>query len=142
MYRKASLILAVAVLLYGCAQAPAAVTEIIIQETEFSYSPSSFTVPAKQPVTLTITNVGQAEHDFVIEKIAVTDVIEEGNPSAEHNMHDMEEADVYDLHVATQKGGTSVLKFTPLEPGTYKVLCTVAGHKEAGMIAELIVVEE
>jgi uncharacterized cupredoxin-like copper-binding protein len=142
MYRKVSLILAAAVLLYGCAQAPSAATEISIEETEFSYSPSSFTVPAGQPVTLTITNVGQAEHDFVIEKIAVTDVIEEGNPSAEHSMHDMGEADAYDLHVATQKGGTSVLKFTPLESGTYQVLCTVAGHKEAGMVAELIVVGE
>lgn len=144
MFRKKFYILTVtAVLLFGCVQAPAAATEITIEETEFSYSPASITVPAGQPVTLTINNVGGAEHDFVIEKIEVTDVVEQGNASAEHSMHDMESmADEYDLHVATQQGGTSILKFTPTEAGTYQVFCTVAGHKEAGMVAELIVVSQ
>jgi uncharacterized cupredoxin-like copper-binding protein len=137
---KITVLLVAAVFLYGCAFGPATGTEIAIKETEYSYSPSSLTVTAGQPVILTIKNVGQAEHDFVVEKIAVTDVLEEGNASAEHNMHDMGGA--YDLHVSTQKGATSVLKFTALEPGTYQILCTVAGHKEAGMVAELVVVAE
>lgn len=144
MFRKVFFIqIVAAVLLFGCAQAPVVATEITVEETEFSYSPSSITVPVGQPVTLTINNVGGAEHDFVVQKIAVIDVVEEGNASAEHNMHDMEGmADEYDLHVATQQGGTSMLKFTPTEAGTYQVLCSVPGHKEAGMVAELIVVNE
>jgi uncharacterized cupredoxin-like copper-binding protein len=137
---KITVLLVVAAFLYGCASVPSAVTKITIQETEFSYSPSSLTVAAGQSVTLTIKNVGQVEHDFVVEKIEVTDVLEEGNASAEHTMHDM--AGEYDLHVSTQNGATSVLKFTALEPGTYQILCTVPGHKEAGMVAELIVVSE
>ena len=140
MYKKSFLILAVAALLYGCQTAPEPVTELTIEATDFSYSPASITVPAGQPVTLTINNIGEAEHDFVIENIDVTDVVEAGNASAEHNMHDMQGmGGDYDLHVSTQKGGTSILQFTALEPGTYRFFCTVAGHLEAGMIGELIV---
>lgn len=137
MFRKAAFILAIATLLSACG---GAATEITVEESEFGYSPSSITVPAGQPVTLTINNVGQVEHDFVVEKIEVADVHEEGHASEAHSMHDMPEE--YDLHVATQQGETSILKFTPTEPGTYQILCSVPGHKEAGMVAELIVVSQ
>lgn len=29
--------------------------------------------------------------------------------------------------------------FTPQSPGTYKVICTVPGHEQAGMVAALVV---
>ena len=144
MYRKALLILTCAIFLYGCTQAASKpVTEITIESTDFSYSPASISVPVGQPVTLKIHNGGEAEHDFVVENIDVTDVFEEGNASSEHEMHDMQNMGTeYDLHVSTQKGGTSVLKFTALKPGTYRFFCTVAGHLEAGMVGELTVTEE
>jgi uncharacterized cupredoxin-like copper-binding protein len=137
MFRKAAFLLALAALLSACG---GAATDITVEESEFGYSPSTITVPAGQPVTLTINNVGQVEHDFVVEKIEVTDVHEEGHASEAHSMHDMSEE--YDLHVATQQGETSILKFTPTKPGTYQILCSVPGHKEAGMVAELIVVSQ
>ncbi|MFM8876138.1 MAG: plastocyanin/azurin family copper-binding protein, partial [Anaerolineae bacterium] len=34
---------------------------------------------------------------------------------------------------------TSTLTFTPSEPGTYKIICSVPGHLDAGMTGELIV---
>jgi uncharacterized cupredoxin-like copper-binding protein len=34
---------------------------------------------------------------------------------------------------------TSTLDFTPTKPGTYEFFCTVAGHKDAGMVGTLIV---
>jgi uncharacterized cupredoxin-like copper-binding protein len=141
MYRKVFSILMTAAFLYGCAQAsPKSVTEITIESTEFTYSPSSITIPVGQPVILTIHNQGDAEHDFVVENIDVADVVEQGNASAEHSMHDMNEmSGDYDLHVSTQKGGTSVLQFTALKPGTYRFFCTVDGHLEAGMAGELVV---
>jgi uncharacterized cupredoxin-like copper-binding protein len=140
MYPKILSLLAVTVLLFGCAQKPSAtatVTEITIESTEFGYAPASITVSAGQPVVLTIHNNGEVEHDFVIEDINVTDVVEDGHGSAEHDMHDMEGD--YDLHVSTQKGQTSTLKFTALKPGTYQIFCSVAGHLELGMVGTLIV---
>jgi uncharacterized cupredoxin-like copper-binding protein len=140
MHPKIFSLLAVTVLLFGCAQKPSAtvtVTEIAIESTEFGYAPASITVSAGQPVVLTIHNSGEVEHDFVIEDIDVTDVVEDGHGSAEHDMHDMEGE--YDLHVSTQKGETSTLKFTALKPGTYQIFCSVAGHLELGMAGTLIV---
>ena len=140
MYEKISLILVFATLLSGCAVAPQPDTEITVELTDFTYNPSSITIPADQPVVLTINNAGQVEHDFVIDKISVTSVVAEGGPG-EHEMPGMD-APSYDLHVSTPVGGTSTLTFTALEPGTYKVFCSVEGHIEAGMIGELTVVSE
>ena len=137
MHKKVSLILVFATLLYGCAGASQPATEIMVKLTDFTYAPSSITVPVDQPVTLTINNAGQVEHDFVIDKISVTSVVAEGGPG-EHEMPGMD-APSYDLHVSTPVGGTSTLKFTALEPGTYRIFCSVEGHIEAGMVAELIV---
>ncbi|MBC7876449.1 MAG: cupredoxin domain-containing protein [Anaerolineales bacterium] len=130
-----------ALLLSACAGASKPATEITLELTDFSYTPSSLTIPVDQPVLLTINNTGLVEHDFVVEKIDVTDVVAQDSGS-EHHMQGMEEGASYDLHVATGAGQTNTLQFTALEPGTYKIFCSVQGHIEAGMIGELIVVSE
>jgi uncharacterized cupredoxin-like copper-binding protein len=140
MFKKVSLILVLTSLLYGCAGASQPSTEITVELKDFSYGPSSITIPAGQPVILTINNTGLVEHDFVVEKINVTDVITEDSGS-EHHMHDMDSS-TYDLHASTGAGQTNVLQFTALEPGTYKIFCSVGGHIEAGMVGELVVVSE
>ena len=137
MLRKRFLNLVLVVLLTGCAGSAQPATDITILATDFSYMPSSLTVPVGQPITLTITNNGKVEHDFVITKISLTDVVQ---PNGGTSMgHDMGAAE-YDLHVSTQAGGTSVITFTPTEAGTYDIFCTIQGHKEAGMLGTLIVV--
>lgn len=127
-------------LLSACAGSSKPSAEITMTMTEFSYSPSSITVSTGQPIELTIKNDGQIEHDFVIEKIDVSSVSVEGGGVGEHHMSG-DHSD-YDLHVSTSTGGTSILKFTPNEPGTYKILCSVEGHEAAGMLGELVVVSE
>ena len=108
-----------------------------MEATDFAYNPVSVTVPAGQLVTLTFDNKGEVEHDFVVDKINVTDIETSDNgPDAHHQMGDMPE---YDLHFSAKAGETAVLQFTPLEPGKYEIFCSVEGHKEAGMIGELIV---
>jgi len=140
MFKKVSLIPILASLLFGCTTAPQPATEITVELTDFSYSPSSITIPAGEPVVLTINNTGLVEHDFVVEKIDVADVTAEDSGS-EHHMHDVESS-TYDLHASTGPGQTNVLQFTALEPGTYKIFCSVGGHIEAGMTGELVVVSE
>jgi uncharacterized cupredoxin-like copper-binding protein len=140
MHKKVSLILVFATLLYGCAGVSQPATKITVELTDFTYTPSSITIPADQPVVLTIDNTGLVEHDFVVEKIDVTSVVAQDSGS-EHHMQGMDGTS-YALHVSTGAGETNTLQFTALEPGTYKIFCSVEGHIEAGMIGELIVAAE
>jgi len=56
--------------------------------------------------------------------------------TAGHDMGDIEEPEV---HGASPAGANNSVKFTPSEPGEYELLCTVPGHKEAGMTGTLAV---
>jgi uncharacterized cupredoxin-like copper-binding protein len=142
MLKKVFFTLVFAVLLTGCAAAGAseASTELTVEAMDFAYNPASITVPVGQPVMLTLNNTGAVEHDFVVDKINVTDVeASDSGPAMHHQMGDAAE---YDLHFFAGAGNTATLQFTALEPGTYEIYCTIEGHKEAGMIGKLIVVEQ
>jgi uncharacterized cupredoxin-like copper-binding protein len=140
MLRKMFFTLVLAILLTGCAGVSQTETEITVEATDFAYNPVSITVPAGQPITLTLNNTGAVEHDFVVDKINVTDVeASDTGPAAHHQMGEMPD---YDLHFYAKAGENAVLKFTPLEPGTYEIFCSIEGHKEAGMIGKLIVVDQ
>ena len=137
MAQEIFFILVCAILLTGCAGASQQpVTEITVEATDFTYDPVSITVPAGQPVTLTLKNTGKVEHDFVIDNINVANVeASDSGPAAHHHINQPE----YDLHFFAKAGETAVLQFTAMEPGEYEIFCSVEGHKEAGMIGELIV---
>jgi len=75
-----------------------------------------------------------------VEKIkATTDMVQDSGSEA-HHAHGQEQN--YDLHVSAGMGETSVFQLTVAEPGTYKVFCSVEGHEAAGMVGELIVVDQ
>ena len=124
-------------LLSACGETSQLTTEITVEATDFAYSPQSITIPADQPVKLILKNAGNVEHDFVIDKINVTNVVARDSGTAEH--HQMGHEPEFDLHFFVRAGEYSTLQFTALEPGTYEIFCSIEGHKEAGMIGELIV---
>ena len=124
-----------AVLLSACASGQS-VNKVTVTMKEFVFEPASITVTAGQPVEITLINDGAVEHDFAVEVIPVEGVTTEGSMSG----HGMSAQHVeFDLHTATGPGETSILRFTPTQPGTYKIICSVPGHLEAGMTGELIV---
>ncbi|HZM24685.1 MAG TPA: cupredoxin domain-containing protein [Anaerolineales bacterium] len=137
MDKKVLLGLVFVLLLSACGGTAPSTTEIIMEATDFAYSPLSITVAAGQPVTLTLKNAGKVEHDFVVEKIKLTDVHASNSEPAEH--HQMGHESDYDLHFFAKAGETASLQFTAIEPGTYEIFCSIEGHKEAGMIGKLIV---
>ncbi len=135
LLKKVLPILLLAVFLSACASGSSS-TQVTVTLKEFAFEPASISVSAGQPVEITLINAGAVEHDFAIEVIPVEDVSTEGSMSG----HDMSAQHAeFDLHTATGPGETSILKFTPTQPGTYKIICSVPGHLEAGMTGELIV---
>ena len=137
MSKKIFFSLVCAILLAGCAGAPQQpVTEITLEAADFTYEPMSITVPAGQPITLMLKNTGKVEHDFVVSNIDVINVEASESGPAQHHQMDQHE---YDLHFFAKAGETATLQFTAIHPGTYEIFCSIEGHKEAGMIGELIV---
>ena len=123
-----------ALLLAACSSGQS-VTKITVTVKEFAFDPNVITVTAGEPVELTFINEGAVEHDFAVEVISVTDVSTSG--SGDHHMSG--DHSNYALHTSTPAGETSTLTFTPTEPGTYQIICSVPGHLEAGMTGELVV---
>lgn len=81
--------------------------------SEFVFSPDPLEMPAGRPVALVMRNTGTVEHDVVIGQIG--------------------------LNVSVKPGGSARRQLAGLAPGTYEVLCTVPGHREAGMVSKLVV---
>lgn len=133
-FKKVLAVLLFAALLSACAGGSAP-TKVTVTMTEFGFEPNVINVTAGSPVELTLVNEGAVEHDFVIDIIPVTNVSD--SSSGDHQMTD--EHSEYDLHTSTAAGETSTLTFTPTESGTYKIICSVPGHLDAGMTGELIV---
>lgn len=135
------LLLVPLIVLVACSSQPSQpATEITLEMTDFAYSKPSLSVPMGQPVTLTLKNAGNVEHDFVVEKIDVTTKVIQDSGSDAHHAHG--EQQDYDLHASAGVGDTTILEFTALQPGTYKFFCSVEGHKEAGMIGALTVLDQ
>ena len=93
--------------------APEAPSEVEIVLKEWAIEPQELTVKAGE-VTFKVENGGNLEHDFVIEGV---------------------EGGKVDLIVP----GDSQTLVVNLSPGSYTVICSVPGHKEAGMIGTLTV---
>jgi plastocyanin len=105
--------------LAACGGAPPAVTpsptpsttSLSVEGTEFEFVPAELSAPAGD-VVVTLVNTGVIEHDFTIDELGA--------------------------HIHANAGETSTGTFTA-SPGTYEVYCSVAGHRESGMVGTLTV---
>jgi uncharacterized cupredoxin-like copper-binding protein len=113
-------------------------TELTVDGTnELRFEPDEFTIPVGEEVTVELTSDG-VEHDFVIE--GVGDFAEVGGgDEEEQDVEDLPEDDVEVTHADT--GSTATGTVTVNEAGTYEVYCNIPGHREAGMVATLTVVD-
>lgn len=132
-----------AALLAACGSAkptPPPLMELSLTATDIAYDTHQFDVVAGQPVRLTLHNEGALIHDFSIQKMPHSgEVMAE---EADHGMegHDMNTAGPdQEIHVASPVGESLSVTFTPITPGDYEFFCTVAGHREAGMVGTLVV---
>jgi uncharacterized cupredoxin-like copper-binding protein len=122
--------------LSACSNSPS-VQEITVDAEPMLYQPATIEVIAGQPVRLTLANGDTVEHDLSILEMPTTAMSTSQDPMAGHNMSGM--ATQPDLHMVASAGGSAQVEFTPSKPGTYEFICTLAGHKEAGMHGTLTV---
>ncbi len=95
------------------AQPVAASIAVPVTLTEFAISPDPLVVPPGD-VTLAVANTGVIQHDLTIEGL--------------------------DVATATlNPGDTEEIALTGLEPGEYRIICSVQGHADSGMTATLVV---
>jgi len=108
-------------------------TRIRFTMTDFMFEPNEFTVPAGNQITIQVTHNGTVEHNFIVMK--------HGTDAGE--MFDEEDKANVFWEVDLQPGDSKTVVFTaPQQPGTYQIICGMAGHLQSGMVGKLIVTEQ
>jgi plastocyanin len=122
-----ALALALSVILTACSSGPS----INVTISDFAYAPATWTVPAGATVTINARNNGSVEHEFAIMKLGTSVTPPFGDKDEGNIFWELDE-----IGAGTTKSAT----FTaPTEPGTYEVICGLAGHIEKGMVGSLTV---
>ena len=107
-------------------------TKINFTMTDFAFSPTEFIIPAGEEITLNITHDGTVEHNFIVMKFGT---------DAGVMFDEADQPNVY-WEMDLQPGDSKTVVFTaPEQPGTYQVLCGMAGHLQSGMLGKLIVTD-
>ncbi|MBI5030760.1 MAG: cupredoxin domain-containing protein [Chloroflexi bacterium] len=92
----------------------AAALNVTITGTEFKFDPATINATPGQTINVTLKNTGSVEHTLVFAPA--------------------------NFKMLVQPGKSDTKSFTaPTAPGTYDIVCDVAGHKEAGMVGKLVV---
>ena len=119
--------------LTACGGAGTASKSINVTITDFAFSPNSFTVHASDQISFTAQNNGSNVHDFVIMKLG---------KDISGYFTDADRPNIYWGKENIDPGTSFTGTFTaPPEPGQYQIVCAIAGHFEAGMVAKLTVVK-
>lgn len=70
--------------LAGCSGTSTPVTKLDVVATDFTYTPDTIYVPIGEEITITFSNDGQVEHDFVVTEISIADAGEHMEESGDH----------------------------------------------------------
>jgi uncharacterized cupredoxin-like copper-binding protein len=95
---------------------------VTVEMVDIKFAVNTVTIPANQPVTISLPNTGATAHNF-----SITDAHNPGLPNL-------------NISVDVQAGQTGQATVNA-PPGTYYFFCNVPGHEAAGMWGWLIVEE-
>lgn len=112
-------------------------TDISAELKEFEITPDSYTIPAGEQITIEIDNVGSVDHEWVLLQSGVTISSEADLPETEEELL----ADFVYWEEEVAPGDTQTFTFTAPAAGEYQVVCAIEGHFDAGMKANLTVVD-
>lgn len=91
---------------------------IHVKASDFKFEPMSLAMRAGQPTRIELENDGVVEHALIVR-----------TPDGKGDW----------IHLHAMVNATDAGTFRIDQPGKYRVLCTVQGHTEAGMVGELVV---
>jgi len=89
---------------------------VALRATEFLYDPKQAMAHAGE-IVFVVKNEGAIEHNFVLQDASRQKIAE----------------------IAVIEPRTSAEVRATLAPGTYAIICTLPGHRDAGMVASLVV---
>lgn len=89
-------------------------TSVAITTSEFKFSPTNIQVPVGRKISFTLDNKGVVEHDVTIQAVGFT--------------------------LLARAGQTATGEVTFDKPGVFDFICSIPGHKDAGMKGTLTVV--
>jgi uncharacterized cupredoxin-like copper-binding protein len=104
-------------------------TELTATVREFQFTPSTWTVPAGEQITIAITNEGTVTHEWVLLQEGVAITSEADLPETEEELL----ADFVNVEEEVETGETKTLTFEAPPAGTYQIICAIEGHFDAGM---------
>ena len=104
------------------APAAQAAAEVKVVATELKFTPPTIQAKVGQPLKIVLENQGAIEHDIAFPTIKAD------KPGAS-------------LKALAKAGQTATLEFTPTAKGSYEYICTIPGHKEAGMKGKINVTD-
>ncbi len=129
------LAVALSLVLVACGDSSGPSTSITAQVDDFKFTPTSWAVPAGQEITITLSNTGAVEHEWVLLRPGV-------RITRESDLPDTEEALLSEFvywETELEAGDSKTLAFTAPAAGKYQVICAIEDHFNAGMEAELTV---
>ena len=94
--------------------APAASASLAVSLADFALNPDRLSAPAGTELTISVTNDGHAPHTFAVDTGAGVRETPQLGP-----------------------GAAATLVVPPLEPGEYRIFCSVPGHEDLGMVGSL-----
>lgn len=106
-----------------------AAAPIRVEMVEFAFRPAVIRVQAGRLIALRLVNRGQIAHQFetvALRTVAVT---------VADNQIDVEAPGLQ--MVRLQPGASATVQFLPRQRGRFPIVCTIEGHREAGMVGVL-----
>lgn len=130
------------------ARSPASAGRVVeLTMQTISFEPSTLTLDAGEHVTIRVVNRANAEHEFMIGRVAhptgggfQEDLLEGVKVDIKGSMSDMPAMGHGGFGVRVAAGKTAEASFeVPLKAGQYEFGCFVPGHYEAGMKGILVI---
>ena len=99
-----------------------AASEVKVVATDLKFGAPTIQAKVGQPIKIVLENTGAIEHDIAFPTIKA----DKSGAS---------------LKAVAKPGQTATLEFTPTAKGSYEYICTIPGHKEAGMKGKINVAD-